>query len=201
MGNTNAPFGFKPFNDVKRAQFYAVQTAPTINVFVGDLVAAGNKGLVTAKLGLVNVIEDANIIPATPGDATPLLGSVLACFDEDMDPISYIAAARVGDSTVAGYILVADHPDQLFYAQVQAALSAADLDLNYEIYSPALSAGNTSTGLSKQEIIVAGANTTNTIPIRIYGQYGLEDDTTAAYSRVICGINSECHYYGAGSAI
>jgi hypothetical protein len=201
MANTNAPFGFKPFDSVKRAQLYAVQTAPTINVFVNDLVAAGNKGLITAKLGIAQVIEDANIIPATPGDATPLLGSVLACFDEDMDPILYIAAARVGDGTVAGYILVADHPNQLFAAQVQAALAVADLDLNYEIYSPALSAGNTSTGRSKQEIIVAGAGTTVTIPIRIYGQYGLSDDTTAAYSKVICGIQSECHFWAAGAAI
>lgn len=204
MANKDVPHGFKPWDGVLRARLYAVPTAPTINIAVGDIVANDNTGIVTAKLGLVLAVEDANIIPTTPGDATKLLGAVLECFDEDMNPLEnapagYIAAGRVGDGTVAGYVLVADHPAQQFEAQADAALTAANLNLNYEITSATLSAPNTITGLSTQEINVSGANVTTTIPIRVYGQsHPLEDVSTAAGCRLICQINPDCHMYGAG---
>lgn len=203
MANKDVPHGFKPWDGVLRARLYAVPTAPTINIAVGDIVANDNSAVVSAKLGLVLTVEDANIIPTTPGDATKLLGAVLACYDEDMNPLEnapsgYIAAGRVGDSTVAGYVLVADHPYQQFEAQADSALTAADLNLNYEITSATLSAPDTRTGLSTQEINVSGANVTTTIPIRLYAQaYPTEDVYSAAGCRMICQINPDCHMYGA----
>lgn len=202
MSKASAPFGFAIWQKLLRARIYAVQTAPTINVMVQDMVSTcGDGGIITAKMGLLTIIDDANIIPATPGDAQPLLGSVLECFDENMDPISYIAATRAGDGTTAGYILVADHPDQVYVAQIDAAVTAANLDLNYEIGSASLSAGNTSTGISKQYIVTSGANTTNTIPMRLLGQADTTEDTTAAYAKMICQIQHECHYWSQGTAV
>jgi len=208
MANIDAPHGFRPWGPVLRARLYAVNTAPTINICVGDLVASGNTGLsCTGGNGTLLMIEDANIIPTTPGDATPILGAVLACYDEHMFPCDnapsgYIAAGEVGDGTVAGYILVADHPDQQFEAQADGAISAAKIDLNHEITSGTLSAPNSATGLSTQEIASAGSNVTATIPLRLYGQaYPELDSIDAAGCRWICGINPDCHYWAAGTAI
>lgn len=205
MANSDAPHGFKVWGPLLRARYYAVITAPTINIMVQDMVMAGNTGVSSGKLGDVQALEDANIIPATPGDANPLLGVVLACFDEDMDPVNYIAAGEAGDGTVAGYVLVADHPDQQFEAQEDAdtaAIAVADIDLNFEIYSPALSAGNTNTGISKQEIDSNTGAVTATIPLRIYGMaYPEVDARGSAGCRWICGINPDCHFWAAGTAI
>ena len=200
MAKASAPYGFAIWQQLLRARIYVVTTAPVINVMVQDMVASENTGLITPKFGLLPSILDANIIPATTGHTNPLLGVVLECFDENMDPISYIAATRVGDATVAGYILVADHPYQLFTSEINALVTAANLDLNYEIYSPAISAGNTATGISKQCIQNTGTGTTNTIPLRLLGQADPMEDTTAAYAKMICQINPEAHYWGQGTA-
>ena len=208
MANVDSPHGFKVWGELLRARLYAVNTAPTINVAVGDMVASGNSGLSCTKgNGTLLMIEDANIIPATPGDATPLLGVVLACYDENMFPYNnapsgYIAAGEVGDGTVAGYVLVADHPDQQFEAQADGAITAANIDLNHEITSATLSAPNSATGISTQEVAAAGSKDTATIPLRLYGQaYPELDAIDAAGCRWVVGINPDCHYWAAGTAI
>ncbi len=202
MANNDVPHGFNVWGELLRARYYAIPTAPTINICIGDMVMEDLGGIISAKLGLGHAVYDAAVIPATPGDATKMIGAVLACFDEDMDPVQYIAPAEAGDATVAGYVLVADHPYQQFEAQANAAITTTSINLNYEILSATLSAGDTYTKLSTQEIYTTGAAVTNTIPIRLCGQaYPLEDVSTAAGCRMICQINPECHLYGAGTMI
>lgn len=205
MANTDAPFGFRPWGEVLRARLYAVQTAPTINVMTNDMVHGGLTGLAcTGGRGIMMIIEDANIIPATPGDACMLIGSVLSCFDENMVPTPYIAAGEVGDGTVAGYVLVADHPDQQYVAQEDgdtAAIVVADLGLNFDIYSPALSAGNTYTGISKQEIDSDSHNTTVTIALKLMNMaYPEIDELGSAGCRWVCQINPAAHLFGSSQA-
>ena len=205
MANNDAPFGFKPWGEVLRSRIYAVQTAPTINVMTNDMVHGGLTSLAcTGGRGEVMIIEDANIIPATPGDAAQIIGSVLACFDENMVPVSYLAANRVGDGTVAGYVLVADHPMQQFVAQEDgdtAAIASADIGLNFDIYSPALSAGNTYTGISKQEIDSDSHNVTVTIALRLFGMaYPNQDTVGSAGCRWICQVNPAAHIWGTSQA-
>jgi hypothetical protein len=131
-----------------------------------------------------------------------MLGSVLECFDYNLNPIQYIPATTVGDGTCAGYVLVADHPDQQYMANVDAALTAADFDLNYNVASASLSAPNTTTGISTQRITVSGAAVTQTLPIRLVNQaYPGVDVYTAAGCRLVCQINPLCHKYGAGVTI
>lgn len=198
MANKDVPHGFNLWGPCLRARLYAVPTAPTINICVNDIVANDNAGILSGKLGLVLSVYDAAIIPATPGDAIKLLGPVQACFDENMDPIQYIAATRVGDGTVAGYVLIADHPSQQLEAQGDTAFADADLNLNYEITSAVLCAPNSDTGLSTQEIAIAGAAVTTTIPLRLMGQsHPDEDDHSLVGCRMVCQINPDCHYYGA----
>jgi len=204
MANADVDSGFRPWNEVLRARLYAVNTAPTINICLNDIVANDTVGgIVSPKLGLVGMVYDTAVLGDTPGDEFLILGSVLACFDENMDPIQYIAATRVGDGTVAGYVLVADHPAQQFVANVGAALTATDMDLNYPIDGAALYAPqSTSTGISSQFIKVTNAAVTATIPIRLYGQaYPDVDVYSAAGCRMICGINPDCHQFASGVTI
>lgn len=196
---TTAGFGFRMWGPVLRARLYADPTAPTINISPGDIVSNSKTGIVSAKLGLGPEIYDAAVVQAAPGATLKIMGVVLACFDEKMDPLQYIPAARVGDGTVAGYCLIADHPDQVMMAAADAALTAANLDLNYDIGSGTLAAPDTRTKMSTMLITVTGAAVTVTLPIRVYGQsHPNEDVYSSAYCRLICGFNPETHYFGSG---
>ena len=203
MANVDIPHGFKPWGPVLRAQLYAVPTANTIAFYHGDLVQAEiTQAAVSKHLGAGTHIEDDAVIQAAPGATIHILGSVLAVFDHNMDPMLYMPVGKVGDGTTAGYLLVADHPSQLYEAQGDTAFALADMDLNYDVTSVLLNAGNTKTGISTQEIAIAGAAVTVTLPIRLYGQaYPDKDVYSAIGCRMICSINPLCHYYGAGIAV
>lgn len=202
MANADVPHGFNVWGELKRARLYPVPTAPTIAFYHGDMVQADTTAIVSAKLGLCTTVYDTAVIGATAGDTLHLLGVVVGIFDSDMDPLLYMPVGTVGDSTTAGYLLIADHPYQEFEAQADTALTAANLDLHYELTVPALNAGNTSTGRSKQEIAVSGAAVTATIPLKLYAQsHPQEDSYASAGCRMICQINPDCHYYGDGLAI
>lgn len=205
MANADVDFGFIPWGPVLRARLYAVPTAPTINICLNDIVANDTVGgISTNKLGLAGTVYDAAVLGDTPGDEFLLLGSVLACFDHKMDPIQYIPPATVGDSTVAGYVLVADHPYQLYVANCgEAAITATNMDLNYPIDGASLYAPqSTSTGISGQFIKNTNAAVTVTIPIRMVSQaYPGVDTYSAVGCRMICQINPLCHQYGVGVTI
>jgi len=201
MANLDAPFGFVPWEKVLRQNLYAVPTAPTIHVCVGDLVFEDTGNIVSGKLGVGIAVYDAAVPTTTLGDALLCLGAVTACFDEKMDPCNHIDVAEAGDGTVAGYVLVADHPYQQFLAQADAAITTANFELNYEITSVALCQPDTRTGMSTMEINVSGANVTSTIPIRLVKQPFITDNPAAAGCRLVCQINPLCHRYGAGTTI
>lgn len=201
MANTDRPHGFIPYGETLRVGYYAVPTAPTINICVGDIVLEDNANILSKYLGLGIAVYDAAVVPVHTGNTNLLIGAVVGCFDEKMDPIQYIAAARVGDGTVAGYVAIADHPDQWFEAQTDTALTDADFELNYEITSATLSAPDSRTGLSTQEITPTGAGTGTNIPIRLVAQLTPSDDHNAVGCRLICQINQTAHRYGAGTTI
>ena len=187
-------FGFRPIGNILRTRIYAVATAPTINVSIQDLVIAGGAN-VSTPWGYKMIIEDG----AVPDGNAGFLGSVMAVFDENMYPISYIAAARVGNGTIAGYVLVADHPDQLYVAQEDGEGNAIDLSegsMNANIISATLCAPNTTTYMSTQEIDSDSANTTAALNVKLIEVFG--DDTPADdtnhYCRYVCQINE--HFYG-----
>jgi hypothetical protein len=201
LSNLDVPFGFRPWGKVLRQNLYAVVTAPTINIAIGDLLVEDVTNLVSPRLGLGVVPYDAAVLPTTTGNDRLVLGSVLACFNYKMDPLAYIPAALAGDATVAGYISIADHPYQQFLAQADGAVTAADFELNFEVTSATLSAPDTRTYMSTQEIDADSAATTVTLPIRLVRQAFIEDSYAAAGCRFVCQINPLCHRYGAGVTI
>lgn len=195
-------YGFAVHDKLLRARLYAVQTAPTIHISPNDLVAADTAGINSPKLGAGVLVYDAAVLSATPGDEYYIIGSVLECFDEKMNPVKNIPATTVGDGTVAGYVLVADHPAQTYHAVVDAAITIGNLDLNYPITGEALYAPNSKTKISTQRITTTDAAVTATIPIRLISQLvpGV-DSYASAGCRMICKIQPACHLYGAGVAL
>lgn len=194
MNSTDYAFGFIPYGPILRSRIYAVLTAPTINVCINDLVVHGGTGVVTPK-GTKNAIEDG----AVPDGNPSFLGGVLSVFNENMEPIQYIAPARVGNGTIAGYVLVADSPDQLYLAQEDGdtnAIDVAEMGQNADIISATLCAPNTTTFMGTQEIDSTSAGTSADLNVKLVEPH--MDDTIAdddnPYARWIVQVNE--HYYG-----
>ena len=189
--------GFQPYGEVLRANYYVVNTAPVIGFYVGDMVhytTGGGSTVLSPVMGYMPIVADDAVLAA--GDF--LIGAVLGCYDENMDPVKYIAALEAGDGTIAGHLLIADHPQQLFVAQEDAvgnAITAVEGQCNAEVYPPALNAGNTGTGISKQEIDSSSAANTSTLMLRLLRPH--PDDVAhvnGKWCRYICMINT--HAYG-----
>jgi len=196
MSSVDNPMGFQVWGECLRQRLYAVTTAPTINVYHGDVVMHGGAALSTA-FGTMVIIED-GAVPDGVANTQKLLGAVTAIFNEDMDPVKYIAVDEAGDTTVAGYVMVADHPDQQFVAQedgTTAAIDLADVGQNADIVSVALCAGSTNTGISTQEIASDTVAATAALDVQLH--YPHPDDTvgndTDCHARWICSINT--HFF------
>jgi hypothetical protein len=193
MATVDGAFGFLPWGNVLRAQWYAVNTAPTIGFYHGDPVEHGG-AFVSTPMGYMADVIDAALI--ANGDVN-ILGMVLAIADENFDPMLYMEALRTGNGTIAGYLLVADHPDQLFVGQEDSGTNAIDLADGGQNADINVTAGSTTTGRSAAEIDSASIATTSTLHLQVH--YPHPDDTPAndAYwCRYIVSINT--HYYGRG---
>jgi len=189
----DAAFGFAVWGELLRARMYAVPTATVINVYHQQAVIHGGAVLGTA-FGFMNVIAMA----AKPDDTAGLLGATVAVFDEHMDPVPYIVATEVGDSTVAGYIMVADHPDQEFLVQEDAAtpIALASAGMNCDIESTTLVTGTVATGISLQELASDRVSATATYQCKLHYPH-LEDTvpaTSTYHTRWVVTFNE--HYYG-----
>jgi hypothetical protein len=194
MSAIDAPFGFQPWGPVLRQRLYAVQTAPVIHVYHGDLVLHGGDALAT-KYGVLPIIIDA-AVPDGVANTQKLCGVVLSCFDENMDPIKYIAATRVGDGAIAGYIMVSDHPRQEYLIQEDGTGNAIDLDevgLACDVISGTICLGNPYTGVSLMQLDSDTAAASAALDVLLHRPH--PDDTAAAdatpYCRWIVTINTQ----------
>ena len=198
MANVDSPFGFIPFGKLLSAEWYPVATAYGTAIFVGDWVEITNTGLVCKVFGGDTRLGVEIDVTGAAGDE---LGAVLAVLDSNGDPLSYLPASTTGDSVVAGYVLVADHPMQEFLVQEDGAvtpIAAASLGLNVAVIST--HTGNTTNGRSKQEIDSDSVNTTATLALRILRSY--KDDTVgSAYCRWVVQPNPNAHFKSSATAI
>ena len=183
MANVDAAFGFKPYGNVLRVQLYAFAASYGTAVYHGDLVTIDSAGY-TSKYG-------GQVPGVAKSEDGAMIGAVVGLMDHKMDPIMYLAASQAGDSVVAGFALVADHPDQIYVAQedgVADPLDLADIGLNCQTIG---TGGNTGTGISTQEIDSSEHAATTTHALKIMNIY--EDDTpSSAWARWIVKINNHC---------
>lgn len=203
MANTDWAFGFMPYEKVLRCHYYHVTTAPVINVYHGDMVGVSGVVALSPSMGYLPGIYDDAVIDGLDN----VLGAVLAIFDENMDPVLYIAATDAGNSTISGHVLVADDPNQFYVGREDFATNAIDLaegSDNADIVSVALSAGNSNTGRSRQMIDSDTAAATAALQLKLYGPHPndvslVADDTPGTSAdegaRYICQVNEA--YYAA----
>ena len=193
LSSTDAAFGFEIYGPVLRANIYAVPTDPTVAVYHNDIVVHGGAGLET-KFGTLIIIEDGSVPDSDPF----ILGSVIGVYDENMAPVKYIAVAETGDDVVAGYVLVADHPEQLFLVQEDGetnAITASEIGFNCDLISVALCAGNTETGISTMELDSNSAVADAAIQFKLLKPH--EDDTPADDTNHWCRwiVQANEHFY------
>ena len=108
--NYDTAKGSPPYEKLLASHYYAIAASTVINFMHGDLVGVSGANLLTPKMGYLPGLATAAVIDGMDN----LAGSVLALFDEDMDPVKYIAATEAGNGVIAGYALVADDPHQMF---------------------------------------------------------------------------------------
>jgi hypothetical protein len=199
MANTDAPFGFSPYGEVLRAQWYPLVTAVATACYVGDLMAAVSTGLVCKAFGGDTRMS---VISQPAGAAGRVMGVCVGLLNSSGDPVNRIAASEAGDGVVAGYALIADHPDQLFLAQEDGdttPIAAASVGLNVDgISSHTPSAKNNY--LSKMELDSNTVQTTNTLAMRLVQSYK-DDSVGSAYCRWVVIVNPNAHFYNSATAI
>ena len=193
LATTNAPFGLIPWGNVLEAHMYCiVDPVASGGIFHGDLVEHGGTTLATPAHGqLVEAVMEAE------GASGSLLGGVLAVFDVNYDPQLYLAGAATGNGTIAGYVLVADHPNQLYLCQEDGdtgSLQIADMGILVELVT-----GTGSTVTGRSGMMLDGNGGTSNPAVRVIKAH--PDDTISAagaasnYCRFVVEL---CTSYRAG---
>lgn len=201
MANTDKPFGFQPYGPVLHAEWYPVATAYGTAIYVNDPIqrAASPTGLVCALFG--GDTRESAILQAATGAAAVTLGAAIAFMDYKGDALGYLPATTTGDSVVAGYVLVADDPFQLYVAQedgVGTPIAAANIGQNVEVVYT--HSGSTSTFRSGCEIDSSSVATTNTFSYRLVRSYP-GDTVASAYCRWIVQPNPNAHFKSSATAL
>lgn len=131
MANADYPRGLAIYEDLKHCGTYNIPSGYAQNLFIGDPVVAIATG------GDINI--------ATAGTGNPIVGSILAIYDRNGDPMAYWPSGNTG----VGTVLVADSPDQYFVAQGDgdtSFLDANDANGNINLVAAAGSTVNNRSG-------------------------------------------------------
>lgn len=110
MPNIDRPKGLECAGPILRKCEYKVPAAYAQDLFIGDPIIAIATG------------RDINI--ATAGTGNPILGVILEIFDADKVPLAYWDSGHAGE----GYVIVSDHPEQMYSCQGDGDTSFLDED-------------------------------------------------------------------------
>lgn len=188
MATTDAPSGLTPYGELLGTKLCCIATNPTPAHGLGSAVEYAGTTLSTPVGQLMSVVSELT------GAVGSMMGVIVGLFDEDFDPVKTIAAAETGNSTIAGYALVAVDPAQLYIAQEDGAASSmqiADMGLNVDCIGETV---DTSTGRSKMELDSSTVAATNTLAFKIHGPHPHDtissDGAAGTHCRFIVSLNS-----------
>jgi len=142
MANVASPRGLRVSGPILGTHWYAVAATYGTAMFMGDPVVLG--------------AASNQVVVATLGSNNPMLGAVLGVYDANKLPgIQASTGERLNykPASTAAYVLVADHPRQVFVAQTDSGTYTVD-DCGASA-SMASAAGNTISGQSAW-VIAAG---------------------------------------------
>ncbi|RPI56223.1 MAG: hypothetical protein EHM49_00805 [Deltaproteobacteria bacterium] len=194
MATTDARFGLIPWGPMKddSCHYYAIETEPDVDLFHGDPAETEGTAVTTPHMGPLQSIE-----VKVGGAEGSLVGVIMALFDEDMCPVTYIATTDAGNGTIAGYALVCDDPFQRYIVQedgVGSSIVAADFGLSGDLVLT--HGGDTTTGVSGCELDSSDTHAPGgaTGDVRVLGIHP-EDSISAAgaagnHARFIVQLNS-----------
>ena len=191
MASTDAAFGFEPYQNILHTSLYAVVTAVGTQICIGDPVGNVGLGIDTVERGAIPAVQ-----VDVDGAAGAIVGVVLACFDENMFPIARILASEAGDDTVAGYVLVADDPQQQYICQEDGATSSMvvdDIGFNVDAVSTGTPVAANSYH-SMVELASNGAATTATLAWHVLACHPNDtissDNSAGNHARFIVKLNT-----------
>ncbi len=161
MANTDNPKGFHPISEKPSIHWYPVDAANTPIINKGDLVTKETDGY-CVRLSTENLV----------------LGAVVEIKDTNKKPIVTLP------TLTAGWLGVADDPNERFIAQVNGTYAVTANGANFDITD---AAGDAVLGQSNQEIDYSTLNTTEK-QIRIIELYDAPDNAVGADADVICHI-------------
>lgn len=172
MANIDHPRGLQVYGELLRATEYKCVAAYAQDLFIGDPVLSIATG------------RDINIHGGATG---PMLGAIIGIYDSDKVPLQYWDSGHSGE----GYFLVADHPNQLFVAQGDGAVSYLDEDDCHGNVLMASGTGSDVNYLSGWELDDSDtADNTANNPIRLIRPVDRADNTVAiAHADWIVRIN------------
>tara|TARA_R110000822_G_scaffold65575_8_gene160511 strand:+ start:3138 stop:3755 length:618 start_codon:yes stop_codon:yes gene_type:complete len=198
MANLDAAFGLRPYKmlgagaNTNGISTYKIQLASVAGT--SSVIYEG-----TPVIPLANGLID--IVGAAAGGTVPLLGAFIGCNYTDLNGTptftnQYPGTGSIKSGTEAT-ALIANHPDQLFLINCDAAAADSVVHANANFASG--TSGDTSTGKSSAELAVSTAATTNTLNMRIVGfeDSPSNDDATAAGRLAIVLINNHFYRYNA----
>lgn len=187
MANANVPRGLVPYRRASgemwngQANIYYVPSSYATAIFVGDPVVPSGS-------------SDANGIPgvtvATAGATNNVLGAMVGIV-QGGDPVLAITRDLpiYRPASVAQYILVADDPDTLFWAQEDSnggALSKDDAMSNVNLVA---GAGSTATGYSGWQLQSSSVGTGSTLQIRLLRVLQQADNAVGVNAKWLVKIN------------
>jgi len=108
MANIDRPKGLEPAGPCLRVTEYKLAAAYAQDLFIGDPVIAIATG------------RDVEI--ATAGTGNPILGAIVGIYDSNKVALPYWDSGHVGE----GYVMVSDHPDQIYSCQGDGDTSYLD---------------------------------------------------------------------------
>ncbi len=193
MANVQSPRGLRVAGPLLGCHWYEVSSAATVPLFIGDpVVLTGTSNLVTT---------------ATAGSTNILLGAIIGIYDTNKVPgIQASTGERLNYKPTATscYVVVADHPQQVFIAQ-GSGTGGSYLDKNDcggNISLTGSSAGSTISGQSAWTLTDSDTGGTGTTEqIRLIRPVDRPDNTVGiAYCDWYCMINYHQRNAGAVGA-
>tara|TARA_A100001515_G_scaffold53561_1_gene42438 strand:- start:1940 stop:2527 length:588 start_codon:yes stop_codon:yes gene_type:complete len=184
MANKDAPFGLKPVRMMGGAPYsggqsrYRIASGATTPIFQGDLVTQLTAGVIgrhaaTGTVPIVGVFNGVSYTDPTTGE------QVFKNYYPGSIAASDIVANVIDDSNV------------VFEVQADDTFPVADLFGNFDIVdnSPV---GDTSSGISNQEVDVTTGATTATLPLKVIdiSEDPDNDDVASANTNVLCVIQN-----------
>lgn len=189
MANADTPFGFKPIRMQGSAPFsggvgrYYRGTGDSTVITIGTPVDLGGTGDTAGTAP--------SVVRATAGSGGYVVGVVVGIENLTPDNLSlnYLASGS------AGYLLVADDPNQEFEVQEDSAgnaLTATAIGSNIDFI---IGTDNTTTGISSTEINSDTCDTTNTLQCRVMRLVDRPDNELGTNAKWVVKFN--LHRYSA----